>query len=777
MHRSALLLVLALVLSLSATAAAERGQPARPEHTAQAFGHADSRPVLPRAMTGRAALRALGDDLGTAAARNRMTTTELREVLSSDPAASLSASGKLAYADTFEPADGPVHAAAALVVPLAETFQLHSRLGSKHTIFLDFNGIDLGQTAWSSSNFVAHPIPANRSYSGFSLDGDPSTFNDAERTYVQEVYRIVASLYAAFDVDVTTAPTSAAAYERTTPQDDTYGTRVVFSNDPASNPICQPAAQCGGVAFVGTFNEIDQPGQSEYLEPAWVRFGSSAWPTALAAAHEIGHTLGLTHDGHTSPNEPYYDGHGAWAPIMGSGPGRAIQQFSKGEYSGASNKQDDFSVMASWGLPRIPDEAGNTNPTATTLGARTTFAIDGVITSAADADVYKIGPCTQTPTISASTEGAGSSLDLALTVSDGSGTQLAAVNPAPAGQTGTNPPTPTNTGISPFGPPLTSTYLVKVDGVGSGSPASTGYSDYGSIGRYRLQVDGCVAVNGNVPGKPTSPDLVHDKAQGTVSWTAPVLAGSSPITGYRITGLPSGPVEVASTSANVTVPGGVDLPLSIVAFSNAGVSDETRFTAHTSSWAPTAPPAVTVTTSVLTAKISWFAPSNPGGAVLTGWRFSENGSSTVLPIPQFQYGVNVSYGDYGSHHVTITPVMQSDDGKAAPGRSVSFVIAVKPSAPAIGTASSGKKGRPVTATARWTPRYNGGAAITSYKVIAYKLSAKGRIIGSKVSRALPGSARAYAFPLAKGKYKFRVVAYNVKGGSAASSYSRAVTAK
>jgi serralysin len=45
--------------------------------------------------------------------------------------------------------------------------------------------------------------------------------------------------------------------------------------------------------------------------------------TAEAISHEVGHTLGLSHDGRITPSEGYYAGHGSgdtgWAPIMGVG--------------------------------------------------------------------------------------------------------------------------------------------------------------------------------------------------------------------------------------------------------------------------------------------------------------------------------------------------------------------------------------------------------------------------------------------------------------------------
>jgi hypothetical protein len=85
--------------------------------------------------------------------------------------------------------------------PLADTFSLHSRPGAAKVIYLDFNGHTTANTPWNSGvnanvNIVS---PA------FDLDGDPTTFSDAERAAIQDVWRRVSEDYAAWDVDVTTA--------------------------------------------------------------------------------------------------------------------------------------------------------------------------------------------------------------------------------------------------------------------------------------------------------------------------------------------------------------------------------------------------------------------------------------------------------------------------------------------------------------------------------------------------------------------------------------------
>lgn len=769
---------LALVVAFGTLAATAQTATADPAPTVAAVGSDHPELLLRGTSSGRTAIRELGDDLDAAARRNSMSSAELRKILSEDSTAAIFPDGKLAYVDARRESVTQVspETEQALIVPEGQTFTLHSRLGSKHTIFLDFDGANVSNTLW---NRGSKGIP-NQTYDGFSIDGTFDSFNTAEHEYIQEVWRIISENFATFDVDVTTQDPGPSAYNRSSAADATYGDHVLFSDDPDSNPICKPDV-CGGVAFVDTFAELGETGAAQdYYEPAWVRKYDRAFDAAIAATHEIGHTLGLKHDGTTSPNSEYYKGHGAWSPIMGAG-SNAIQQFSNGDYKNASNKQDDLAVItATGGLPTIPDEAGDALESATTLGAKTDYTLKGLITNRADLDVYKVGPCTSGINVNASGAGIGSALDLKVDVLDGSGNTLTTQNP-PSGQAGSGPPVATGVNVPTFNVPTPTSppdfYFVKVDGTGSGNALTTGYSDYGSIGSYSLNIAGCTPSNGTVPGQPGNVSFTHTRANGTVSWTKP--AGLTTISGYRISGLPGGPYEVSgtTTSTSVTVPGNRDITVSVAAFNNAGAGSPGTKNAHINSWAPTAAPSISLRTNVLSAIVAWKPGPNPGGSVLTGWRIQEGSQSDDLPVPDFRNGVTISYRDYGTHTIRITPLMYAEDGSTSPSRTVTFAIATKPSAPKIKSASSGKSGGSVSATARWSPGFNGGAAITSYKVTAYKLNSRGKVIGTKTSKSLTGSARSYAFKLSRGTYKFKVVAYTVKGASAASKASNKVKAR
>src|SRR5262245_16462965 len=126
---------------------------------------------------GRAAVQELGDRLPETAQRNGMAAERLRKLLLEDQTAWLDDGGRLFYQEPAAAAGTTTatpEAEAAAPAPISDTFLLHSKLGSKHTIFLDFNGHDVSNTVWTETYGVRAGFHA-----GWSLDAD-AAFNTTE---------------------------------------------------------------------------------------------------------------------------------------------------------------------------------------------------------------------------------------------------------------------------------------------------------------------------------------------------------------------------------------------------------------------------------------------------------------------------------------------------------------------------------------------------------------------------------------------------------------------
>jgi uncharacterized protein YdeI (BOF family) len=178
---------------------------------------------------------------------------------------------------------------------------------------------------------------------------------------------------------------------------------------------------------------------------------------------------------------------------MGVGYGKAVTQWSQGEYNNATNKEDDLSIISSSarnGFGFRPDDFGDSiahakplaGPNLSQFGIITTrkdtdcFAfttgagkINISITSATQAWVRDAASDTYTSTVLV---GRSPNLDIAAMLYRADGALIATSNPP--------------NGLSAnFGNKLEAgTYYLLIDGVGFGDPLKNGYSDYGSLGGY-----------------------------------------------------------------------------------------------------------------------------------------------------------------------------------------------------------------------------------------------------------------------------------------------------
>ena len=432
--------------------------------------------------------------------------------------------GGIYYVDEFTLAPAPttsqsepvVAEAAVPVSPFPAGLVFHSKPGSRNVLFLNFCGEDVTNTAWNSSlsRTLISAVP-------FSTDSDYTTFSDSEQTAIKRIWERVSEDYAPFDIDVTTErPTTFSRYVA----------EALITRNTDVNGDSNPSSSAGGVAYVNVF------GKSSYsnYRPAWIYYnnlGKNESYISEATSHEIGHNMGLSHDGTTSGSS-YYGGHGSgdisWGPIMGTGYNRNVSQWSKGEYYLANNTEDDLAIIAGK-LDYFSDDHGDTPATATQIAftdgtniVSTTPETDptdsnpdnkGIIEQNTDVDVFSFstgtGPVNLMvkPWIMPSGT-RGGNLDVLIELRDSNGVLIAT----------NNPPTTTTAQIQTN---LTEgVYYLYVRNTGAGDPLSstpTGYTSYASIGQYFIS--GYVTASDLTPPTVQLTATVNNSSWGSVTPT------------------------------------------------------------------------------------------------------------------------------------------------------------------------------------------------------------------------------------------------------------------
>ncbi|MBR4105061.1 MAG: hypothetical protein IKK39_13500, partial [Thermoguttaceae bacterium] len=327
-----------------------------------------------------------------------------------------------------------------------------------NVIYLYFGGID--GPGWSGE---AHPA--------YDLDGDPTSFNDAELEAINEIYLRVAEDYAPFNVTVTTDQDVFNAA--------TNAVRVVVGGTGNNR---------GGVAYLNSFGTQKQ---DCYVFP-----NSLGSPKSIAEAisHEVGHTLGLSHDGQDATE--YYGGTNGWGPIMGVGYYQPLTQFSKGEYQGATQTQDDLAYVAAY-LGYKADDYSDKRANAAALRESYirsgNFVADGLIERTGDVDMFSFVATGSTYVIDVVGSGADfdranaagyaaslgyTNLDLVVELYDDGGNLLYTCDPSDS----------LFAHFEATGLTAGESYYVRVSTTGLGDPTTNGYSNYGALGQYYVTV-------------------------------------------------------------------------------------------------------------------------------------------------------------------------------------------------------------------------------------------------------------------------------------------------
>ncbi len=338
--------------------------------------------------------------------------------------------------------------------------ELQSLPGSEYTVYLDFDGEVVSNTQWASGN---------------TIDAQPSGFSDAKIT---EIWRIMAEDFRPFDINITT-------------------NRSVFENTPINKrmmciftPTTTAAPGSGGVAILNSFSS------TRIDNPCWA-FNNGTRTAGETGSHEVGHTLGLSHDG--VPGNQYYAGHGQWSPIMGWSASKPIGQWSQGEYDNAITQQDDMAIISNNrnGFGYKTDDHGDIISEASELLVNSEGTIDpninqALISTRQDKDVFSFITSGGEVNINIDPDPYYPNLNIQTRILSGTGEELAISNPNRELSTSITTTLPGGT------------YFIEVDGVGEGD-LSSGYSDYSSVGFY--EISGSYA-----PGNNNQPPIANFEA-------------------------------------------------------------------------------------------------------------------------------------------------------------------------------------------------------------------------------------------------------------------------
>jgi MYXO-CTERM domain-containing protein len=288
-------------------------------------------------------------------------------------------------------------------------------------------------------------------------------------TDVWQTWQSLAAILSAFNVNVTT-------------DRDVYTAAGVMNSGIARMANVNEGSSSCGVNVFGSSRACD------------VHRYRNGYATGRILAHEVGHGLGMLHDGGDNGGE-YFNGLSAfqWTPLMGNiWPGdrwmNALYQWSKGEYTSATRTEDDFANIDRH-LDYRADDIPSTKP----------LSLQGT-TVAAASNLGQIGRNTDTDSFSFRIGSAGGRADLRIDRIEYLGGAMLDVDASIVNASGTAV-IQHNASVARHAELDVALdagdYTLVIKGGAEGTPAN-GFSNYSSVGFYAIEgtVTGAIDTGG-----------------------------------------------------------------------------------------------------------------------------------------------------------------------------------------------------------------------------------------------------------------------------------------
>ena len=296
-----------------------------------------------------------------------------------------------------------------------------------------------------------------------------------------------------------------------------------------------------------------------------------------------------------------------------------------------------------------------------------------------------------------------------------------------------------------------------------------------------------------VPGAPTS--LTATASGSTridLDWDAPSNDGGASITGYRIEVSPNGTSswtdlegdtdDTNTTYAHTGLSAGTTRHYRVSAINSVGTgaasSTANATTDDDATTVPGAPTSLTATASGSTRiDLDWDAPSNDGGASITGYRIevSPNGTSSWTDLEGDTDDTNTTYAHTGLSAGTTRHYRVSAINSVGTGAASNVDNATTTTVPGAPTSLTATASGTTTINLSWTaPADGGGSAITGYRI---EVSPNGTSSWTNRVATTGNTNTTYAHTgLSAGTTRhYRVSAINSVGTGAASNVDNATT--